>query len=209
MRMPLFFYFVFLSSALAAPVDSSASPISTATSVAPLSTACADIVNSCGALEDLPTFPRFKLTTNAELVFTAQQAFDCLSSVPFSPGVATQFLTYYTDTLQFQSTSAYLKNPPASYQQPAVDLLHGLSQIQLDINNGVFENQYAFEATLQNLIQQTHDTHLVLDFGILNAFSFGSPYAIVSVSPDGVQNPKIYSYGMVDRSNSALVDQWI
>jgi hypothetical protein len=209
MRMPLFFYFVFLSSALAAPVDSSASPISTATSVAPLSTACADIVNSCGALEDLPTFPRFKLTTNAELVFTAQQAFDCLSSVPFSPGVATQFLTYYTDTLQFQSTSAYLKNPPTSYQQPAVDLLHGLSQIQQDVNDGVFENQYAFEATLQNLIQQAHDTHLVLDFGILNAFSFGSPYGIVSVSPDGVENPKVYSYGTLDRSNSALVGQWI
>ena len=206
--MPLFFHFLFVSSALAAPVDSSASSTPTATSVAPLSTACADIVNSCGALEDLPTFPRFKLTINADLIFTAQQAFDCLSSVPFNPGVATQFLTYYNDTLQFQSTSAYLKNPPASYQQPAVDLLHGLSQIQLDINNGVFENQYAFEATLQNLIQQAHDTHLVLDFGILNAFSFGSPYGIVSVSPDGVQNPKIYSYGMVDCSNSALVDQW-
>ena len=149
MRMPLFFHFLFVSSALAAPVDSSASSTPTATSVAPLSTACADIVSSCGALEDLPTFPRFKLTINADLIFTAQQAFDCLSSVPFNPGVATQFLTYYTDTLQFQSTSAYLKNPPASYQQPAVDLLHGLSQIQLDINNGVFENQYAFEATLQ------------------------------------------------------------
>ena len=208
MRMPLFFHFLFLVSALAVPVDSSASPTSTATSVAPLSTACADIVNSCGALEDL-TFPRFKLMTNAEFVFTAQQAFDCLSSVPFNPGVATQFLTYYNDTLQFQSTSAYLKNPPTSYQQPAVDLLHGLSQIQQDVNDGVFENQYAFEATLQNLVQQAHDTHLVLDFGILNAFSFGSPYGIVSVSPDGAENPKVYSYGTLDRSNSALVGQWI
>jgi hypothetical protein len=53
MRMPLFLHFLFLFSALAALVDSSASPTSGATSVAPLSTACADIVNSCGALEDL------------------------------------------------------------------------------------------------------------------------------------------------------------
>jgi len=53
MRMPLFLHLLFLFSTLAAPVDSSASPTSGATSVAPLSTACADIVNSCGALEDL------------------------------------------------------------------------------------------------------------------------------------------------------------
>lgn len=130
-----------------------------------------------------------------DFVFSAQQAFDCLSSVPFVPGVADQFLTYYNDTLQFQSTTAYLKDPPTSYQQPSIDLVQGLDQIRQGIANGVFGNQYAFEATLQNLIQQTHDTHLVLDFGILNAFSFGSPYGIVSVSPDGIQSPKVYCYG--------------
>ena len=123
--------------------------------------------------------------------------------MPFNPGVATQFLAYYNDTVQFQSTSAYLKNPPTSYQQPAVDLLQRLNQIQQEVNHGVFENQYAFEATLQNLVQQTHDTHLVLDFGILNAFSFGSTVGIVSVSPDGVQNPKVYSYGMLNPSHVA------
>ena len=53
MRMPVFIQFLFSSVALARPADSSASVTSTATSVAPVSTACGDIVNSCGTLEKL------------------------------------------------------------------------------------------------------------------------------------------------------------
>lgn len=87
---------------------------------------------------------------------------------------------------------AYLKNPPASYQQPSIDLLAGLEHIQKDIVNGAFPNQYAFEATLQNLIYSAHDAHFQLDSGILAAFTFLSPYSIVSLSKDGVQIPKVY-----------------
>ena len=94
--------------------------------------------------------------------------------------------------MQFQSTLAYLKNPPSSYQQPAIDLEAGLAQIQKDIANNAFPNQYTFEATLQNLIYSAHDAHLQLDAGILAAFNFLSPYSIVSLSVDGVQIPKVY-----------------
>jgi len=128
----------------------------------------------------------------ADTTFTAKQAYDCLTSVPFDSDVATRFITYYNETIQFQSTLAYLKNPPASYQQPAINILAGLEQIQKDIANGTFPNQYAFEATLQNLIYSAHDAHLQLDSGILAAFTFLSPYSIVSLSEDGVQIPKVY-----------------
>ena len=87
---------------------------------------------------------------------------------------------------------AFLKNPPASYQQPAVDILAGLEQIQKDIANGAFPNQYAFEATLQNLVYSAHDAHLQLEAGILAAFTFQSPYPLVALSEDGVQAPKVY-----------------
>lgn len=117
--------------------------------------------------------------------------------MPFNPAVATRFLQYYNETLQFQSTLAYLKNPPPSYQQPAVDLLKGLDRIQQDIDKGVFRNQYAFEATLQNLLYSAHDAHLTLNAGILAVFTFGSPYAISSVSIDGIQLPKIYLRGNI------------
>lgn len=135
-----------------------------------------------------------------ETIFLAKTAYDCLKSVPFNPDVATRFIRYYNDTLQFQSTSAYLKNPPASYQQPAVDLFRGLEQIQEDIIQGRFLNQYSFEATLQRLILSAHDSHINLVAGVLSAFTFASPYGIASVSSDGVQLPKVYIVGMYNSS---------
>ena len=132
------------------------------------------------------------LIGSSDTTFTARQAYDCLTSVPFNAAVATQFIKYYNDTIQFQSTLAYLKNPPSSYQQPAIDILAGLEQIQKDINTGVFPNQYAFEATLQNLVYSAHDAHFQLEAGILAAFTFLSPYPIVALSEDGVQTPKVY-----------------
>jgi hypothetical protein len=136
-------------------------------------------------------------------IFNASLAYECLTSVPFNPAVATRFLQYYNDTLQFQSTLTYLKNPPASYQQPAVDLLGGLNQLQQAINNGLFANQYEFEAALQTLIYAAHDGHVSLDAGVLAAFSFASPYDIVSLSVDGIQVPKVYlasKYPHLDRT---------
>ena len=129
---------------------------------------------------------------SVDTTFTARQAYDCLTSVPFNAAVATRFLKYYNDTIHFQSTLAYLKNPPSSYQQPAVDILAGLEQIQKDVTNGAFQNQYAFEATLQNLVYSAHDAHFQLEAGILAAFTFLSPYSIVALSEDGVQIPKVY-----------------
>ena len=128
-------------------------------------------------------------------VVDASEAFECLTSVPFNEAVATRFLKYWNDTIQFQSTLEYLKNPPPSYQQPAVDLVGGLATLQDAVNKGTFHNQYEFEAALQALIYAAHDTHLTLNAGILAVFSFASPWDIVSVSLDGVAPPKVYLFG--------------
>ncbi|KAL8698577.1 MAG: hypothetical protein Q9201_006494 [Fulgogasparrea decipioides] len=125
-------------------------------------------------------------------LFTAEDAHNCLISVPFNATVATQFLSYYKDTLQFQSTLAYLKNPPKTYQQPPVDLLAGIDAIQQAVNKGVYENEYDFEAAVQRLVYSTHDAHISLYAGILNIFSFGAPVSLVSISSDGIALPKVY-----------------
>lgn len=95
-------------------------------------------------------------------------------------------------TLQFQSTLAYLKNPPAGYQQPAVDVIEVLGRIQNNITAGIYKNQYSFEADVQLLVNRMHDTHVSLSAGILDAFSFASPVGLVSLSVDGKQAPEIY-----------------
>jgi hypothetical protein len=153
----------------------------TATAGAPAaqSTMCGDIID---AVNDPYGFQ----------IFWASDAYECLSSVPFNPAVATRFVKYWNETVQFQSTLAYLKNPPEGYQQPAVDVKEELQKIQDRINSGFYTNQYAFEADFQLLTYATHDGHVQLTAGALSAFSFGSPYEVVSVSVDGKEAPKIF-----------------
>ncbi|KAK7718646.1 hypothetical protein SLS64_002606 [Diaporthe eres] len=148
--------------------------------------ACGQIVNALGGQD----------------VFNASLVYDCLTSVPFNPAVATRFIAYWNDTLRFQSTLTYLKNPPADYQQPAVDLLAGLSELQNAVESGAFKNQYEFEVALQLLLVSAHDAHLYLNAGILAAFTFASPYDIVSLSTDGIELPKVYLAADVYNSNS-------
>lgn len=128
-------------------------------------------------------------------VFTAKLAYDCLTSAPFNATVALAFLQYYNDTIQFQSTLAYLKDPPASYQQPAIDVQASLNDIRQRVQAGDFENEYTFEIAVQEVIYATHDAHMTLSAGILSAFTFGSPYSIVSASTDGIELPKVYIEG--------------
>jgi hypothetical protein len=135
---------------------------------------------------------RALLTTVDYTLFFAETVFECLQRVPFNDAVATRFINYYNTTLQFQSTLAFLKDPPAGYQQPAVDVEQVLQQIQNNVTAGNYKNQYSFEVDVQRLVHRMHDSHVTLGAGILDAFSFFSPFGVVSVSVDGKELPEIY-----------------
>lgn len=107
-----------------------------------VSRACSTIVNSPSMLLPLVQSARKYLTVaDTSSIFEASLAYECLTSVPFNPAVASKFLSYYNDTIQFQSTLEYLKHPPTSYQQPAVDLLKGLEDLEIAIQANKFPNQ--------------------------------------------------------------------
>ncbi|KAI1748140.1 hypothetical protein F4782DRAFT_384659 [Xylaria castorea] len=160
---------------IAGPAAAQSTPTtSISTASAAQSTACGYIVNS------------------GDYIFNASVIYECMTSVPFNAAVATRFIAYYNDTLQFQSTLAYHKNPPPSYQQNGVDLIGGLRRLQQNIDEGLYSNQYNFETDLMRLVQAAHDGHLFLDAGVLAAFAFASPRDIVSVSLDGTSLPKVY-----------------
>ena len=133
--------------------------------------------------------------TPADELFPAVLAYQCLLSAPFNSTIALEFLQYYNDTLQFQSTLAYLKNPPPSYQQPPIDVIGSLNTIQQRVQAGEFQSEYAFEVAVQEVVYATHDDHITLDAGILSAFTFGSPLRIVSASTDGIALPQVYIAG--------------
>ncbi|MCJ1476069.1 hypothetical protein MMC13_004734 [Lambiella insularis] len=117
---------------------------------------------------------------------------NCLLTVPFNSTIGAQFVQYLKDTVVFQSTLGYLRNPPTSYQQPPVDILAALNAIGANITAGTYENEYDFEASVGAVLLAAHDAHLNVNAGALSVFSFGSAYAISSVSIDGIQVPQVY-----------------
>ncbi|KAF2204609.1 hypothetical protein GQ43DRAFT_437763 [Delitschia confertaspora ATCC 74209] len=152
-------------------------PTATESAATSQSTACGEIID---------------FVNDGSYLFSASYAFSCLTSVPFNPAVATRFVKYFNETIQFHSSLAYLKNPPQGYQQPAFDVFAALDKIQKRIDEGFYTNEYAFEADFQLLTYSMHDAHVVLNAGILAAFSYGSPWSISSASVDGREPPKVY-----------------
>ncbi|PVH77617.1 hypothetical protein DL98DRAFT_591045 [Cadophora sp. DSE1049] len=137
--------------------------------------------NSSATLRDVPPF-------------VPDLAYECLTSVPLDKDAATGLMEYYRPYLEFLTTLAWLKDPPESYKQPAVDLMGGLENITSQISNHNFSNQYEFELAIQHLLHSAHEGHLALQTPLYNLFSFGSPFEFISASSDGKQLPQIYVY---------------
>lgn len=159
---------------------------------------CGQIVDEVNNGETKPFIQPYNgsLTRIGTNVFYAADAYECLMSVPFHQAPALRFIEYYNTTMQFQSNLAYLKNPPAGYQQPAFDLMGALEELKHNVTAGVFKNQYDFEAMLQYLVYSVHDAHVNLYAGILSVFSYASPIPLVSASIDGKEAPKVYFAGI-------------
>lgn len=142
-------------------------------------------LDACGSLID-------KYNNDGATQFSAREVYECLKIVPFDETIAKGYVDYLRTTFEFQSTLAYLKDPPTSYQQPAVALLEGFDQIKDNIQTGVYDSEYAFEADVLRLLYAAHDGHISVDTGLLYSFTFGSPVSIVSTSADGKELPKPY-----------------
>lgn len=134
----------------------------------------------------------YQIFSSDYFLFLASDAYDCLITAPFNATVASGLVAYYKDFLQFQSTLAYLKDPPPSYQQPGIDVLASLDALEGQVQAGTFKTEYDFEVALQTVIYAVHDAHVSLSAGVLSIFTFGSPLRIVSVSSNGIELPKIY-----------------
>lgn len=81
----------------------------------------------------------------------AQVAWDCILSVPIHKEAALELLDEIEPYLEWQTTTAYLKNPPAEYVekiQPPVDLWAGLRCIKENIQAGVYTKEYDVSPSL-------------------------------------------------------------
>ncbi|KAL2061599.1 hypothetical protein VTL71DRAFT_6976 [Oculimacula yallundae] len=148
---------------------------------------CGQVASAASAF--LASNPRAAAAT-----IPAQLAFDCLKTVPNKPEPAAAMIKSLKAYASWQSTLAYLKNPPNTYMLPATDIMGGLDNISSTAVAGGFQSEYDFQLSVVKLITSAHDGHFGYRPDAFKAFTFRNTMAsdIVSVSADGKGVPKLY-----------------
>jgi hypothetical protein len=139
----------------------------------------------------------YVLASNAGIppYFPPSKALACLDAVPLDKAKSSAFIDYLNPFLQFQSSLAYLKNPPIGYTLPGVDIIGGLDQIKSNIQSGTYKSQWAFEKDVYALINlMPKDFHLTMgkSMPLSNVFEFITSVHLVSVSADGLAVPQVF-----------------
>lgn len=130
-------------------------------------------------------------------VIGAETAFNCVAQLPLDADDAITVLTIIKEYMAFQTTLAYLKDPPEAYQQPAVDILGGLDRLADDVSRGEYERQYDFDLALRSLIAGAHEGHLSVSVGIVGLFTWRLLDSVVAISSDGQELPQVYAFSDV------------
>jgi hypothetical protein len=137
-------------------------------------------------------------TTTASYEVPAGLAWDCINSVPLNATAAKLLLESLKPYLEWQSTIAVLKDPPAEYAekvQPAIDIMAEIEQIAEGIDAGKYANEYLFGWALYTAIQGAHDGHFTyVPESVGGIFQWGRRVPLVSVSEDGEQLPAVFAF---------------
>ncbi|KAH6638944.1 peptidase S41 family protein [Boeremia exigua] len=175
--------------------DVDVQPTATATVSGPIQTgrACAQIADAI---------------SNSRLQFPsveAELAYACLKSVPIDTEAANITVNSIKQMTEFQSTLAYLKDPPTGWPNEPVDLMAGLDDIASRVNDGTYTNEYDFENDIAALFIKAHDGHLNF-----NGMAYGGAFrwrrnlniALISASRDGSAVPQVWSLGDFNASQT-------
>ena len=161
------------------------------TPVASQLTPCANLSSLAAAFRTRnPSFPN--------TIVPAEVAEACLSSVPINQeedGALMEELGLYLD---WQSTLAYLINPPAGYTGDRVNIRDNFQSIYQKLGEGQYPDEYHFQLDLSLALTLAYDFHLQWTPDILAVFSFmrgtGEDFSLVSISSDGQALPELYNY---------------
>lgn len=153
----------------------------------PTTAACA-LVSSAWAAQSAAT---------ATPTVEASIAYDCLNSVPLAKDAAIKFIDEIVPYLEWQSDTAFKKNPPADYFYPGYDFFEALAAVRASLEADEYTNEYSWQADLyKNVFGPGHDGHFVIYTDLLTAaIEWGRRLALVSISEDGSSLPviKVYS----------------
>lgn len=145
------------------------------------------------------------LPSNARKVIPAELGMQCLQSVPLDKAGNAKLIDEMKLFVKWQSNIAYLKNPPQEYTEQPVDIMGELDNMHGQLNAGGFKTEYDFQMQMMDLFTRAYDNHLAWQPDILaSAMQFQRPpgFELVSVSPDGIAMPEIYTYRDILKVNN-------
>ncbi|OCL09070.1 hypothetical protein AOQ84DRAFT_388421 [Glonium stellatum] len=130
----------------------------------------------------------------------AQAAYNCLTSVPVNVEGNSKLIDELKLLWQWQSEVGWLKNPPSTWELGPIDLIGELDKIKAKLPN--YTNEYQVHVDIQRLTIRTGNFHFNYQPDILQIFLFLRQIAIVSISDDGKNLPKIYTASDIILQNS-------
>ncbi|KAG4444333.1 hypothetical protein IFR05_000207 [Cadophora sp. M221] len=175
------------------------------TSVAVTSTskpASASLTQACALVSSSSSVQR-AASPSATPTVAAQLAHDCLNSVPLNKTAALQLVDSMVPYIEWQSDTAWKKNPPADYFYPPHDIFGYLASVKANLQADKYSNEYEFQEDLYQVFARGHDGHFVFyPDALTKAFEWGRKRSLVSISEDGTSLPVIKLYEDVIASPS-------
>lgn len=135
----------------------------------------------------------------------AELGMKCLASVPLDKEGNVKLIDDMKLYVKWQSSIAYLKDPPSNYTEKAVDMMGELDLMQKGLANGTFKTEYDFQMGMMTLFNRAYDNHFAYQPDILaSAMQFQRPPGteLVSVSTDGKSTPEVFLYQDIRRANN-------
>ncbi|KAK8074515.1 hypothetical protein PG997_009178 [Apiospora hydei] len=183
-----------LAGGVTAAAASSSTSASAPASTTPTTTSAPEVA-PCAAVsaewaDQIAAAPKATPTVEAKV------ALACLNSVPVAKEAALKFVDELVPYLEWQSDSAWKKDPPATYFYPGYDMFAELASVRAGIEADKYESEYAWQSDMYlRVFGPGHDGHLYVYSDVLtNALEWARPFALVSVSEDGKATPEIKVY---------------
>ncbi|CAO2658759.1 Nn.00g064820.m01.CDS01 [Neocucurbitaria sp. VM-36] len=134
----------------------------------------------------------------------AQEAFDCLDSVPVDTQGNSDLIDELKQVWQFQSELKWLKNPGSDWEYGALDIEAELDKVKSNL--GSYSSEYTAQLAIQNITIRTGNFHFNYAPDILQVFRFRRQFNVASISSDGKSLPKLYWHDDIEAVGAGSED---
>ncbi|KAF2688720.1 hypothetical protein K458DRAFT_475396 [Lentithecium fluviatile CBS 122367] len=157
----------------------------------------------CSSVSSMSSKFMESFPTATQALVPGQAAEDCLRTVPIDKSEDLALLDELKLYINWQSNLAYLREPPEGYNEPRVDVIDELDSIRQNLEDDKYEDEYTLLFDVSTALIKCYDFHFGFRPDIRNVFRFrrgntpgtlDDEFAVVSVSSDGKELPKLYNY---------------